>query len=147
MQFPRVAKDTRRRMEKLKQPLEIIGPPRQTAHEQQNHLINIASKFREITTKAIDVYSRDQCFEMDDIFRLATIVIVMNKDFSKTVHKKGFTRAFSGVRPRAAILSRHTPNPGNIRTPDHDTDSRSLVQLPTSETELPQYLELQSIMA
>jgi len=29
---------------------------------------NIASKFREITTKAIDVYySRDECFEIDEI--------------------------------------------------------------------------------
>jgi hypothetical protein len=79
--------------------LEIIGPARQTIYEQRNHLINIASKFHEITTKAIDAYyNRDECFEMDDIFRLATLVVEMNEDFSETVHKKGFTRAFGGIR-------------------------------------------------
>jgi hypothetical protein len=53
-----------------------IGPARQTVYGQRNHLINVASKFREITTKAIDVYyNRDECFEIDDIFRLAILVV------------------------------------------------------------------------
>jgi hypothetical protein len=71
---------------------------RQTSQKKRNHLINIASKFRDITMKAIDAYySRDKCFEMDNIFRLATFVMKVNQDFSDTVHKKGFTRAFGGV--------------------------------------------------
>ncbi|KAI9747208.1 MAG: hypothetical protein M4579_007505 [Chaenotheca gracillima] len=90
--FQGVAVDIRRRIGKLAQQLQIIGPVRQTAFEQRNYLINIASKFREITTKAIDAYySRDECFEMDDIFRLATLIMEMNEDFLETVHKKGFT--------------------------------------------------------
>ena len=118
---------------------------RQTAYEQRNHLINVASKFREITTKAIDAYySRDECFEMDDIFRLATLVVEMNEDFSETVHKEGFTRAFGGVRPTADALSRGTLSPG--RSPDRDT-AHSSVQPSTPETESPEYPELRSIMA
>ncbi len=54
--FQGVAMDIRKRIEKLKQQLEIMGPVRQTAQEQRNYLINIASKFRDITTKAIDAY-------------------------------------------------------------------------------------------
>ena len=46
----RVAVDIRIRIGKLEQQLEIIGPVRQTAYEQRNNLINVASKFREITT-------------------------------------------------------------------------------------------------
>ena len=57
-------------------------------------------------TKAIDIYySRDEYFEIDNIFRLAILVVKMNEDFSETVYKEGFTRAFSGVRPIADALS------------------------------------------
>jgi hypothetical protein len=129
--------DIRIRIGKLEQQLEIIGPLKQTAYEQRNHLINIASKFREITTKAINAY---ECFEMDDIFRLATLVVEMNEDFSETVHKEGFTRAFGGVRPTADALSRST------LSPDRDT-AHSSVQPSTPETESPEYPELRSIIA
>jgi hypothetical protein len=143
--FQGVAVDIRSRIRKLELQLEIIGPVRQTAYEQRNHLINVASKFREITTKAIDAYySRDQCFEMDDIFRLATIVVEMNEEFSETVYKAGFTRAFSGARPAADALSLGTPSPA--RSPDRDT-AHSSAQPSTPETESPEYPELRSIMA
>jgi len=57
-------------------------PLRQTAYEQLNHLINITSRFREIMTKAIDsYYSRDKCFETEDIFRLAALIMEMNENF------------------------------------------------------------------
>jgi hypothetical protein len=137
--------DIRRLIGKLKQQLEVIGPIRQTAYEQRNHLINVASKFREITTKAIDVYySRDECFEMDNIFRLATLVVEINEDFSKTVHKKGFTRAFGGARPAADAFSLGTPSP--VRSPDRDT-THSSPEPSTPKTESPEYPELRSIMA
>jgi hypothetical protein len=79
---------------------------------------------------------------MDDIFRLATFVMKMNQDFSETVHKKGFTRAFGGVQPAADVLSGHTPNPEDGPTPDHDTDLYSSVETSTPEAELTQYPEL-----
>jgi len=118
---------------------------RQTVYEQRNHFINVASKFREITIKAIDVYySRDECFEIDDIFRLAILIVEMNEDFSETVYKEGFTRAFNGVRPIADALSRGTLSPG--RSPDRNT-AYSSVQPSTPETESLEYPELRSIIA
>ena len=118
---------------------------RQTAFEQRNCLINVASKFRDITTKAIDVYySRDEYFEIDDIFRLATLIVEMNEDFSETIHKKGFTRAFGRARPAVDALSLDTLSP--VRSPDRDT-SYSLPEPSTPETESPEYPELRSIMA
>jgi hypothetical protein len=138
--FQGVAVDIRILIGKLEQQLEVIGPVRQTAYEQRNHLINVASKFREITTKAIDAYySRDECFEMDDIFRLATLVVQMNEDFSETVHKKGFTRAFGGARAAGEALSLGTPSPG--RDTAHSSPEPS-----APETESPEYPELRSIM-
>lgn len=146
--FQGVMSDIRTRMESLQLELDIMGPVRETTQEQRSHLINIASKFREIATKAIDAYySRDQCFEMDDIFRLATLVVKMNEDFSETIHKKGFTRAFGGVKAGAPILPERTPSPVSGQASGHETDSRSLTQTPISETESLQYPELRSIMA
>jgi hypothetical protein len=142
--FQGVAVDIRRKIETLEQQLDIIGPVRRTAYEQRNYLINIASKFREITTKAIDAYySRDKCFEMDDIFRLATLVIGMNMDFSEIVHKKGYTRAFGGAPPAAEAFSRSTPSPE--QSPDSDAGYSS-TEPSTPEIESPEYPELQGIM-
>ena len=146
--FKGVMSDIATRIESLQLQLDIIGPVRETTQEQRNHLINIASKFREIATKAIDAYySRDQCFEMDDIFRLATLVVNMNEEFSETIHKKGFARAFGKVKDGAPILPERETSPVNSQASGHDTDSRSVTQTPISEKESLQYPELRSIMA
>lgn len=136
--------DIQRKIAKLEQLLDIIGPVRQTAYEQRNHLISIASKFREVTTKAIDAYySRDKCFEMDDIFRLATLVMGMNVDFSEIVHKKGFARAFDGAQPAAEAVSQSTPSLD--QSPDSATGCSS-TEPSTPEIESQEYPELQGIM-
>jgi hypothetical protein len=80
---------------------------------------------------------------MDNIFRLAILIIEMNKDFSETVHKKGFTRAFGGVRPIANTLSHNTPSPN--QSPNYDTGHSSL-EPSTPETESPDYPELTGII-
>jgi hypothetical protein len=148
--FQGVAADIRRKIGELEQQLDIIGPVRQTAYEQRNHLINIASKFREVTTKAIDAYySRDKCFEMDDIFRLATLVMSMNMDFSEMVHKKGFTRAFGGPQPQPAAEAEAEASPLSPSSPDQSPDrdtERSSIEPYTPEIESPDYPELQGIM-
>ncbi|KAH6646742.1 hypothetical protein BKA67DRAFT_540237 [Truncatella angustata] len=43
--FQGVSVDIRGRIRKIEQQLEIIGPVRQTAYEQRNHLINVALRF------------------------------------------------------------------------------------------------------
>ncbi|KAI0126991.1 vacuolar sorting protein VPS1, dynamin [Xylariales sp. AK1849] len=142
--FQGVTVDIRRKIGKLEKQLEIIGPVRQTAYDQRNHLINVASRFRELTTKAIDAYySRDEFFEKDNISRLATLVIELNEQFSEAVHKKGLTRAFGGTQPTVANLPRNTPSPA--RSPDRAT-AHSSTRPSTPETELPEYPELQSII-
>lgn len=143
--FQGVAVDIRRKMGKLEEELHIMGPMRRTAYEQRNHLINVASKFREISTKAIDAYySRDQCFDMDDSFRLATLVVEMNEGFSETIYKKGFTRAFNVVQDTADSLSAGTKSPSQI---SDDGTTRSSVADLTPETDTSEYPELRSIVA
>jgi hypothetical protein len=143
--FQGVVVDIRLRIEKLEQELEMIGPLRQTAYEQRNHLISIATKFRETTTKAINAYySRDPCFEMDDIFRLATLVMEMNNDFSETVHRKGFTRAFRRADSEPNGSASNLPQAS--RTLSQDSVQSSTGPF-TPDVESPEYPELLGIMA
>ena len=143
--FQGVVVDIRQRIGKLEDQLRIIGPVRQTAFEQRIHLISIAAKFQEIAKKAIDAYySRDECFEQDDIFRLATLVVEMNEDFSETVHKRGFTRAFGGAE--AMDVGSPSSIPGPNRSPSPNT-SHSSTPTFTPATESSEYPELEGIMA
>ncbi|XMA20278.1 hypothetical protein WAI453_013069 [Rhynchosporium graminicola] len=73
---------------------------------------------------------------MDDVFRLATLIVKMNKDFSKIVHKEGFTRAFNGS------LGLSIPD----ELPD-DATAHSSVQTSGITIEALEYPELRSIMA
>ncbi|KAL5351057.1 hypothetical protein ACLOAV_004632 [Pseudogymnoascus australis] len=92
--FHAVGFDVRAKIRKLEVELDGLGPSRQTSNDQRNHLIRIATDFREITAKAIDAYyGRDDCFK-DDSFRLATNVMAMNNAFSEIIARNGFTRRF-----------------------------------------------------
>jgi hypothetical protein len=114
-----------------------LGAARLTSNDQLNHLIRIASEFREITVKAIDAYyRRDRCFEDDDAFLLATNVMEMNKSFSETIRLKGFTQTFcrsdsEEPEPEAPSSSEDTPS----------TLARS------RNREVPQYPELRAILS
>jgi hypothetical protein len=93
--FQAVAVDVRNKIRKREPELGDLGPARVTSNGQRNHLIKIASEFREITVKVIDAYyGRDRCFEDDDAFRLATNVMEMNRSFSETIRLNGVTRTF-----------------------------------------------------
>jgi len=82
---------------------------------------------------------------------LATLVMEMNQNFSETVHKKGFTRAFRGVRPAASIPSTALSNTDGDSDDNiistHNTDSHCSADSQSSGTKSPQYPELQSMMA
>ncbi|TAQ84807.1 hypothetical protein B7494_g6867 [Chlorociboria aeruginascens] len=93
--FQAVALDVRHKIHELEGELDGLGPARETSNDQRNHLIRIASKFQGLVVKAIDAYyGRDQCFEDDENFRLATNVMEMNQEFSETISCRGFTRSF-----------------------------------------------------
>jgi hypothetical protein len=117
--FQAVAVDVRDKIRELEGELDSLGPARETSNDQRNHLIRIASEFREITAKAIDAYyGRDQCFE-DDGFRLATNVMEMNRHFSETIRRQGFTRSFRHNSDSAV------PEPATEHESDLETISSS----------------------
>ncbi len=58
---------------------------------------------------------------MNNIFKLATLIIKIDEEFFKTIHKKGFTQAFGVVKPRAHALSKRLLSPANSQVSNHDT--------------------------
>ncbi|KAI9739944.1 MAG: hypothetical protein M1818_005000 [Claussenomyces sp. TS43310] len=144
--FQGVAIDIGKMITDVERKIVLMGPVRQTVHEQRNHLIHIASKFREITTKAIDgYYSRDQCFEKGKVFRLATIIMELNHQFSETIHKNGFTRAFCKAQS-GSDLSRTPRTAAPITPPTPDDDSDALCYPQASKKSNDEYPELKHIM-
>lgn len=138
--FQAVAVDVRNKIRKLERELGDLGPARVTSNDQRNHLIRIASEFREITVKAIDAYyGRDRCFEDDDAFRLATNVMEMNKSFSETIRVKGFTRTF-----RRSGGEESGPE---VPSSSEDTPSTPVSPSGSENSELPQYPELRAIVS
>lgn len=136
--FQAVAEDVRIKIRNLEQELDDMGPGRHTPNDQRNHLIRIATDVREITSRAIDAYyGRDPCFE-DDTFRLATNVMTMNKAFSDTIARKGYTRSFRSESSQNATTIEIMPEvdvsssdgldtPG---TPDNVTANHLLKEYP-----------------
>jgi hypothetical protein len=80
--------------------------------------------------------SRDEYFDKDNVFRLATVVMAMNMEFSEQVHKRGFTRALSASQPIARALLQ------TIQAPDDGETGHSPKEVFTSEIEVPNYPEL-----
>ena len=135
-----MAVDVRNKIRKLEGELADLGPARATAHDQRSHLIRIASEFREITVKAIDVYyGRDRCFEDDDAFRLATNVMAMNKVFSETIRLKGLTRRFRGSEDGESGLEEPSSS--------EDTPSSPVSPSENGNSEVHQYPELKVIVS
>lgn len=141
--FTGVAVDIKRKIEDVNNKIELMGPVRETTQDQRIHLITIASKFRDISTKAIDAYySRDQCFEDDDSLRLATIIMELNNEFSQTIETKGFTRAFH----KGPSAAGHSPETYAVTPPPPDVDTDSLCSAETPNEEIDQYPELRNII-
>ncbi|TVY17611.1 Interferon-induced GTP-binding protein Mx2 [Lachnellula arida] len=127
-----VAVDVRSKIRELEVELDDLGPAREISNDQRNHLIRIASDFRGITVKAIDAYyGRDQCFEDDDDFRLATNVMDMDQNFSETIRRQGFTRSFRRNSDTAA--TEHESEPENISSQCGSEDSSSSFSIITKK--------------
>lgn len=90
--FQAVAVDVRKGIREGKEKLDMLGSARQTAEEQRTYLVQIASAFQTIATKAVDgYYLRDSCFKKRE-YRLATTIAELNSEFSKQMFLRGSQR-------------------------------------------------------
>ena len=97
------------------------GPARETDDQQRTFLLDLAAKFQDITSHALDAYyGRSSVFGDNPSLRLATRIVDLNTAFSDDVRLKGHTVHFS----------KSTRRNGNEPAAEPSDDTDSVVESP-----------------
>ena len=95
-EFPNVKHEVDKRLLDCEQELKSLGPARETDDQQRTFLLDLAAKFQDITSHALDAYyGRSSLFGDNPSLRLATRIVDLNTAFSDDVWLKGHTMHFS----------------------------------------------------
>ena len=95
-EFPNVKHEVDKRLLDCEQKLKSLGPARETDDQQRTFLLDLAAKFQDITSHALDAYyGRSSLFGDNPSLRLATRIVDLNTAFSDDVWLKGHTMHFS----------------------------------------------------
>jgi hypothetical protein len=95
-EFPKVAREITKRLMACEEELFNLGPSRETPEQQRRYLLDIAVKFQEITSHALEArYGRSIYLKENKFLRLATILADYNSEFSEDVKKRGHTVDFN----------------------------------------------------
>jgi hypothetical protein len=111
-EFPIVTREIARRLTACEEELSGLGPSRETPEQQRRYLLDIAVKFREVTSHALEArYGRSTYLKENTFLRLATILVDLNSVFSEDVENRGHTVEFNTMMgsmekalPRTHIL-------------------------------------------
>lgn len=95
-EFPIVKHEVDKRLLDCEKRLKFLGPARATDVQQRTFLLDLATKFQEITSHALNAYyGRSSLFRENPSLRLATRIVDLNIAFSDDVWLKGHTMQFS----------------------------------------------------
>ncbi|PSN58650.1 hypothetical protein BS50DRAFT_64793 [Corynespora cassiicola Philippines] len=95
-EYPHVKREIYHRIATCENELRILGPSRESDHQQRIYLVDMAVRFQSATSYALNThYGMDNCFN-DESMRLATQIVAMNDQFSEAVRKNGCTVDFDG---------------------------------------------------
>lgn len=95
-EFPMVIREIANKLTACEEELSSLGPSRETPEQQRRYLLDIAVKFQEVTSHALDAhYGRSIHLKEDKFLRLATIIVDFNTVFSEDVEKQGHTVEFN----------------------------------------------------
>jgi hypothetical protein len=114
-EFPKMTREINKRLTACEKELAGLGPSRETPDQQRRYLLDIAVKFQEVTSHALEAhYGRSTYLKENIYLRLATIIVDLNSAFSEDVEKRGHTIEFEKMNnfpkeklSRNAILEAH----------------------------------------
>ena len=87
--------EVNKRLTTCTQTLDSLGAERETTADQMKYLLEIAMRFREISSSALTTkYGIDNLFDLHPELRLPTAVVDRNQMFSEKVEKMGHTYEF-----------------------------------------------------
>ncbi|PYI13434.1 dynamin [Aspergillus violaceofuscus CBS 115571] len=94
-EFPSVRSEVSKRLKACKKALESMGDERESTEQQSKYLLEIVSKFKQITENALQTnYGSQDAFDDEPDLRLATVVANRNALFSDEISTRGHTFAF-----------------------------------------------------
>ncbi|KAF2137063.1 uncharacterized protein K452DRAFT_353671 [Aplosporella prunicola CBS 121167] len=93
-EFPKVKSEVNKSLRRCRKNLDALGPRRDTPMEQSRFLIDMATRFQEVTSKALDAKYVDDCFTKHSALKVATLVANRNEAFSTEFEKHGHTYQF-----------------------------------------------------
>lgn len=140
-EFPNVKHEVDKRLLDCEHKLKSLGPARETDDQQRTFLLDLAAKFQEITSHALDAYyGRSSLFGDNPSLRLATRIFDLNTAFSDDMWLKGHTMHFSKSMTRDGNeTAPEPPDDTDVESPD-DADQAATVDASysTSETGEPE---------
>ncbi|OJD31257.1 dynamin family protein [Diplodia corticola] len=92
-EFPKVKLELNGKLKAVKKALEQIGPARETPADQSSYLIDIATRFQDLATQALEAKYVDDYFACEKL-RIATIVVARNETLSGDFDRFGHTFQF-----------------------------------------------------
>ena len=94
-EFPAVRSDINKRLKGCRNQLAGLGPHRDNKDQQYKFLLEIATRFQDITALALQArYGGNAVFDKSPLLRLATAIVERNDQFSQDLEKFGHARAF-----------------------------------------------------
>lgn len=116
-EFPKVTREISKHLTACEEELSSLGPSRETPEQQRRYLLDIAVKFQEVTSHALEArYGRSPHLKQNKFLRLATILVDLNSVFSEDVEKRGHTVDFNttmsslekALPPKLVLTKRRT---------------------------------------
>ncbi|PYH80583.1 dynamin [Aspergillus uvarum CBS 121591] len=138
-EFPSVRSEVSKRLKACKKALESMGEERESTEQQSKYLLEIVSKFKQITENALQTnYGSQDAFDDEPDLRLATVVANRNALFSDEISTRGHTFAFmshnhdddsdtprsgKAVSPTSSVRAQT----GHLDDDDDDEDERNSI--------------------
>jgi hypothetical protein len=131
----KVKSELNKRLKGCEASLSNLGPSRDTPADQSKYLIDIAARFQQVASLALEAkYWADDIFDQHPSLKLATYMVDRSEIFSKTVHVLGHTYDFEAGDSSGAVVSAEiTPVKNNPH--QHETEKSANSKLfPTRNT-------------
>ncbi|KAI9684586.1 MAG: hypothetical protein M1822_005674 [Bathelium mastoideum] len=110
-EFPKVKMEINKKLSDCRQELAMLGAKRETKEEQRSFLLDIASRFQELTSLALAAqYGGHVCFKEIEALRLPTHFANRNDLFSKDLHNHGHKFNFESQNETSDVATNESPD-------------------------------------
>lgn len=106
-----------------------LGPSRENKEQQHKYLLDLSTRYKEITDQALKSHYSDEVFDRCQSLRLATVFVRRNETFTYDLRDKGHTFAFkSELNSVSEVKASTKDTPFKVRYYSNHRDLEDLFQ-------------------